>query len=116
MTSNCPNRFKLIFGAARFLSIRSSRQGSGLCLVTQQYTCLVYRDRHALVHILGGKVSVLSQFPIYLVCSITLATVFCIAVEEPFTRFGRNVTRWSNNRRALSLAPSGIRQSGESLT
>src|SRR5271156_1557500 len=44
VTSNCPNRFKLIFGAARFLSIRSSRQGSGLCLVTQQYTCLVYRD------------------------------------------------------------------------
>jgi peptidoglycan/LPS O-acetylase OafA/YrhL len=66
----------------------------------------------ALVHLLSGKVSVLSQLPIYLACSIILATVFCIAIEEPFTRRGRDVSRWSNNRRTLSLAPSGITQSG----
>jgi peptidoglycan/LPS O-acetylase OafA/YrhL len=39
------------------------------------------------------RLSAWQQFPIYLVASIGTAYLFCISVEEPFTRMGQRLGR-----------------------
>jgi peptidoglycan/LPS O-acetylase OafA/YrhL len=70
----------------------------------------------ALAHVLGGKLSPLAQLPIYLICTIVLAVVFCIAIEEPFVRLSRRVSRWSYDRHALSLPGPEMQPNRESVS
>ena len=42
----------------------------------------------------AGRLSAEAQFPIYVVFSLLLATLFCVAIEEPFMHLSRRAGRW----------------------
>jgi peptidoglycan/LPS O-acetylase OafA/YrhL len=59
----------------------------------------------AITFAVGTRISMWVQFPIYVIASLVLAYLFCIGVEEPFTRMGQ---RLGKGKAVPTLAPASV--------